>query len=86
MLGKLRIYFVKKAYELKYRNRVLFKKGVNFRSNFKIQMEKSGQIIIGENVFFNNGCSINSLNEIVIGSNCLFGENVHIYDHNHIYI
>lgn len=38
---------------------------------------------IGDNVFFNNACSINCHVGITIGDDCLFGENVKIYDHNH---
>ncbi|HRM59399.1 MAG TPA: acyltransferase, partial [Megamonas funiformis] len=37
----------------------------------------------GNNVFFNNYCSIVSHESISIGDNCIFGENVKIYDHNH---
>jgi acetyltransferase-like isoleucine patch superfamily enzyme len=40
---------------------------------------------IGENVFFNNYCSINCLEVISIGENTMFGEGVKIYDHNHLY-
>lgn len=43
----------------------------------------NGQIFIGENVFFNASCSINSFARINIGDNTIFGENVLIYDHNH---
>lgn len=43
-------------------------------------MEK---ISIGNNVFFNNYCSIVSHESISIGDNCIFGENVKIYDHNY---
>lgn len=45
----------------------------------------TGCIEIGERVFFNNCCSITCMNKIKIGNDCLFGENVHIYDHNHNY-
>ncbi len=40
---------------------------------------------IGNNVFFNNYCSVCAQNEICIGDGTIFGENVKIYDHNHIY-
>ncbi len=42
-------------------------------------------LIIHENVFFNNYCSISCLEKIEIGSNTIFGEGVKIYDHNHEY-
>lgn len=42
-------------------------------------------IKIGDDCFFNNDCSLNSLNSITIGNRTIFGENVKIYDHNHKY-
>lgn len=48
-------------------------------------LEKGAKISIGENCFFNNDCSINALNSIVIGNGNIFGENVKLYDHNHRY-
>lgn len=58
---------------------------VIFRKLCFMRAEKNGIISIGDNTFFNNGCSLNCLAEIKIGNNCLFGENVKIYDHNHSY-
>lgn len=40
---------------------------------------------IGDNVFFNNYCSINAKDSITIGNDTIFGENVRIYDHNHTF-
>ncbi len=48
-------------------------------------MSMGGNITIQKGVFFNNFCSVNSLEKIDIGENTLLGENVKIYDHNHIY-
>ena len=42
-----------------------------------------GKVIIGNNVSFNNYCSLNCLDEIKIGNNTWFGEGVRFYDHNH---
>ena len=36
-------------------------------------------------MFFNNYCSVCAQNEICIGDGTIFGENVKIYDHNHVY-
>jgi acetyltransferase-like isoleucine patch superfamily enzyme len=44
-----------------------------------------GHLKIGNNVFFNNYCSITCLHSITIGDNCQFGESVKFYDHNHQY-
>lgn len=68
-----------------YGNRVKFGKNVQFRKRFNLAIENEGKVVIGDNTFFNNDCSINAMNEIEIGNNCLFGENVKIYDHNHVF-
>jgi len=72
---------------LKINNRKKLKLGKNFdfRRNFSIYIEDTGFLKIGDNCFLNNYSSINCMNEIVIGDNCLIGENVHIYDHNHVF-
>lgn len=70
--------------KLQYGSRLQAKK-FHFRNNFSLIIEGEGKISIGRNVFFNNGCSLTSMQNIQIGDNCVFGENVHIYDHNHEY-
>lgn len=75
-------------------NSCKLKIGSNFfaRKNFtaRITNESSkngggGNICIGENCFFNDFCSLTAMESITIGDDCIFGENVHIYDHNHNY-
>ena len=44
---------------------------------------KDAKIKIGSNCFFNNYCSINSMENIEIGDGCTFGEGVRLYDHDH---
>ncbi|MEJ6981965.1 glycosyltransferase [Pedobacter sp. P351] len=44
-----------------------------------------GQLIIGNNVSFNNHSTLTCHEEIIIGDNSWFGEGVKIYDHNHKY-
>jgi acetyltransferase-like isoleucine patch superfamily enzyme len=68
-----------------YGDKFKIKKGVYVRKGFVVTIEEDGYVTIGSGVFFNNYCSINSLCGIEIGDDCIFGENVHIYDHNHIY-
>lgn len=68
-----------------YGKKIEFYKNVQFRRRFNVAIENNGRLIIGNNTFFNNDCSINVMNELTIGNNCLFGENVKIYDHNHIF-
>ena len=58
--------------------------GENFyaREGLTIRVN-NGELSIGNNVFFNNYCSVNVLNKLDIGDDCIFGEGVKIYDHNH---
>ncbi|MGN0453958.1 MAG: acyltransferase [Ruminococcus sp.] len=73
----------KAAYKLIYGKHLRMGKGVTFRRGFTLCIEKEGRVSIGNDCFFNNYCSVNSLKEVKIGDNCIFGENVKIYDHNH---
>lgn len=65
--------------------KLTFGKNVTFRKGFSVMIDKDGEVIIGNNVFFNNYCSLNASDRIAIGDGTLFGENVRIYDHNHCY-
>lgn len=76
--------FIKKLiYRMISGGKVRFGRKTTFRHNFHIMTENGGSVKIGDNCFFNNGCSINSLKKVTIGDGTIFGENVHIYDHNH---
>lgn len=79
------ISIIKKLFfKLIYGNQINFEKGSNFRKGFSLNIEnKTANISIGENTFFNNYCTISALDNIQIGNNNLFGENVKIYDNNH---
>ena len=81
----VRIVFKRAYYKMKYGKRLKIGKGVNFRKGFIINISKNGRLEIGDRTFFNNYCSINCHDRIVIGKNCLFGEVVKIYDHNHVF-
>lgn len=72
-------------YKIIFGNKVLF--GENFRSRgkFNLFVDKTGAITFGKNVFLNNDFSANCQNRIEIGDNCIFGENVKMYDHNHVF-
>ena len=61
-------------------------KGLYVRKGFTVTIEDGGNVSIGKDVFFNNFCSINALEGVEICDDCIFGENVHIYDHNHKYM
>lgn len=78
------IAFLKKIIlNVLYGNRIYIAKRVTWRKNFNVIIGKKGKLTIGEDCFFNNDCSINCLNRIIIGNGSIFGENVKIYDHNH---
>ena len=81
----LRIVAKLSYYKVKYGKRLILGKGIHFRKGFIINISKDGRLKIGDGTFFNNYCSINCHNKIVIGKNNLFGEGVKIYDHNHIF-
>lgn len=68
-----------------YRKRFFYGKQFYFRKRFNLLIEKGGIVQIGDRVFFNNDCSINCVEAIKIGSYTIFGENVKIFDHNHIF-
>lgn len=70
-------------YKLSYGKHITFVKGTTFRKNFSLYIENNATVKIGNECFFNNGCSINALEKIIIGDRCIFGEGVKIYDQNH---
>ena len=76
-----------KMYELflkfYYKDKICIKGKVLMRKGRFINISENGLLVIGDNCFFNNYCSINCKNKIIIGDDCLFGEGVKIYDHNH---
>ena len=75
--------FEKCGYKLIYGKRLQFGKKSTFRRRFYVYIEGDGRVDIGDDCFFNNGASLNSLSSITIGDRCVFGEDVKIYDHNH---
>lgn len=70
-------------YKLIYGNRFKVGKSTTWRNNFSVMIAKTARVEIGDNCFFNNGCSLNANQFISIGEGTLLGENVKIYDHNH---
>ena len=70
-------------YKVLFGKKLKIGKGTTWRHGFHIAIEGNGKIEIGRNCFFNNYCSINSLEHIIVGDGTIFGENCHVYDHNH---
>jgi len=85
IIFKLNSTVIKFILKILYGNKIKMGKSLNFRKRFNVLIDKSGKLIIGDYCFFNNDCSINCLGNIKIGDSCLFGENIKMYDHNHIF-
>lgn len=54
-------------------------------SGCKISVESQSNLRIGDGVFFNRGCTIVSKAGISIGEDTIFGENVKLFDHDHMH-
>lgn len=80
-IGLIRMILIR----LKNSDRISIGSGFSLRKGVIFRIKKTGRIIIGNNVFFNNYCTLSSIGEITIGNDCIFGEGVRIYDHNHRY-
>ncbi|RSX55323.1 glycosyltransferase [Bifidobacterium samirii] len=74
---------LKAVYKVVYGRRMRWGKAFHMRRGFQATCDNGGRIEIGDNVFFNNGCGLHARQLISIGSETIFGENVHVYDHNH---
>lgn len=85
LINKIRQLLKIIYWKIKYGNRIKIGKNLKFRKGFRIEIAKNAKLVIGNNNFFNNDCSITCLKEIVIGDGNLFGENVKMYDHNHVF-
>lgn len=79
----LRAAIKKFFYKLFFGKSIHFGNKTTFRKNFNLYIEKGAKVTFGDNCFFNNSCSVNSLDSITIGDGCIFGEGVKLYDHNH---
>lgn len=74
---------LKIVYKVIYGRHMTWGKGFHMRKGFQATVENGGSIVLGNNVFFNNGCALHARKRISIGDETIFGENVHVYDHNH---
>ena len=88
ILFHLQAFVLMMFYKLVYQfggGRFTLGKNVTFRKGFSLMIDKGAEVVIGNNVFFNNYCSLNALEQISISDDSIFGENVKVYDHNHCY-
>lgn len=82
------VYHLESIFELLFfkflfGERLIVGKKTTWRKRFNLMIDRNAKVVIGENCFFNNDCSINAYGQIKIGNGSVFGENVKIYDHNH---
>lgn len=76
--------FTKKFFlKLIYGKSLVIGNKVSWRKSITFMIQKGAIVKIGNNCFFNNNCSVNANEKVLIGNNSIFGENVKIYDHNH---
>lgn len=80
---RVRAELKKLCFKAMFGKRFSVGKNTTFRPNFGLYLEKGASIKIGDDCFFNRGCSINCLQSVEIGDHTIFGENVKIYDQNH---
>ena len=85
ILTKFKNILLKIYFKILYGNRIKYGHKFCFRNGLIVQLSKEAHLKMGSHIFFNNYCSLNALNEIEIGNDCIFGENVKIYDHNHVF-
>lgn len=71
--------------KMKYGKRIKIGKKFSFRKGLIINILDKGELYLGDNIFFNNNCSINVHKKVTIGNNNIFGENVKIYDYDHAF-
>lgn len=50
-----------------------------------IMVDYCANLVIGDNVYFNEGAMISCKEKVIIGSGCRFGPNVKIFDNNHCF-
>lgn len=67
------------------KSKLIIGKKIRTRNNVSIRIYNSGNVKIGNECFFNDGCSINCQDKISIGNNVICGQNVMFFDHDHDY-
>lgn len=85
LIYHINAFFKKIAFKLIYGKKIKFGRHVTFRKSFSLMIDKNAKISIGNNVFFNNYCTISSMSGVSIGNDCIFGEGVKIYDNDHAF-
>ncbi|MFC0269951.1 acyltransferase [Metabacillus herbersteinensis] len=66
-------------------SKVIIGKFVFIRKNASLRIDYNGELFLGDNVFINDNCTVNCVNQISIGRNTKIAPNVCINDHDHNY-
>lgn len=85
LFDKIHMLCTYRILKMKYGKSVTFGNNVLWRKSLIVNVANGARVDIGDYCFFNNYCSLNSMEKIMIGHHTLFGENVKIYDHNHVF-
>ena len=62
-----------------------FGRGLRTRGGCSFNVQESGRLSFGGDVFLNRGCLFNCHSSISVGDGCEFGPNVVVYDHDHAF-
>lgn len=65
--------------------KIHFKNHVSLQPNVELFAVNSGELSIGQHVFFNCNCIVGCRHKITIEDNVMFGPGVTIYDHDHVF-
>lgn len=65
--------------------KIEIKRRFRCRNNVSLRVYNRGTLVIGNDCFLNDGCSINCQKNITIGNNLICGQNVMMFDHDHDY-
>lgn len=71
--------------ELSANSMVDFGSRLRTRGRCSFNIQGSGKLAFGNNVFLNSGCQFNCRSKITVGDGCEFGPNVLVYDHDHTF-
>lgn len=64
----------------------LISKGTKILENNYLQVGKDAKMQLGEKVFINRNCHIVAIDHMIIGNDVAFGNNISIFDHDHVIV
>lgn len=71
--------------ELSSKAKIDFGKYLRTRGRCSFNVQESGELVLGNGIFMNQGCQFNCHSKIEVGDGCEFGPNVLVYDHDHVF-